>query len=225
MTDGFVFYRSFAEALKEIPAEQFKDIVMALSDYALDGVEPDNLEAVSKALFTLMKPQIDANAKRREAGRKGGEANAKQIEANQMQNEATPKQTEAKDKVKDKDKEKVKEKVKEKEKEKDIAPEVAVATLDAPAEVKQRMQEFVIMRKSIKKPMTGNAVRLMYGRLQKLSKEPTTQCEILEQSIRHSWQDVYELKDEKPRSGTNKFNNIIQHDWNMDELERKLLGV
>lgn len=214
MTDGFVFYRSFAEALKEIPAEQFKDIVMALSSYALDGVEPDNLEAVSKALFTLMKPQIDANAKRREAGRKGGEANAKQIEANQKQNEA-------KDKVKDK--EKVKEKAKEKEK--DIAPEVAVATLDAPDEVKQRMQEFVIMRKSIKKPMTGNAVRLMYGRLQKLSKEPTTQCEILEQSIRHSWQDVYELKDEKPRSGTNKFNNIIQHDWNMDELERKLLGV
>lgn len=223
MTDGFVFYRSFAEALKEIPAEQFKDIVMALSDYALDGVEPDNLEAVSKALFTLMKPQIDANAKRREAGRKGGEANAKQIEANVKQNEATPKQAEAKDKVKDKEKEKVKEKVKEKEK--DIAPEVAVATLDAPAEVKQRMQEFVIMRKSIKKPMTGNAVRLMYGRLQKLSKEPSTQCEILEQSIRHSWQDVYELKDEKPRSGTNKFNNIIQHDWNMDELERKLLGV
>ena len=221
MTDGFVFYRSFAEALEEIPAEQFKTIVLALSEYALDGVEPDNLDAVSKALFTLMKPQIDANAKRREAGRKGGEANAKQIEANQKQNEATPKQTEAKDKVKDK--EKVKEKVKEKEK--DIAPEVAVATLDAPAEVKQRMHEFVIMRKSIKKQMTGNAVRLMYGRLQKLSKEPTTQCEILEQSIRHSWQDVYELKDEKPRSGTNKFNNIIQHDWNMDELERKLLGV
>lgn len=223
MTDGFVFYRSFAEALKEIPAEQFKDIVMALSSYALDGVEPDNLEAVSKALFTLMKPQIDANAKRREAGRKGGEANAKQIEANQKQNEATPKQTEAKDKVKDKDKEKVKEKVKEKEK--DIAPEVAVATLDAPAEVKQRMQEFVIMRKSIKKPMTGNAVRLMYGRLQKLSKEPSTQCEILEQSIRHSWQDVYALKEENARSGTNKFNNIIQHDWDMDDLERKLLGV
>lgn len=223
MTDGFVFYRSFAEALKEIPAEQFKNIVMALSDYALDGVEPDNLEAVSKALFTLMKPQIDANAKRREAGRKGGEANAKQIEANVKQNEATPKQTEAKDKVKDKDKEKVKEKVKEKEK--DIAPEVAVATLDAPDEVKQRMQEFVIMRKSIKKPMTGNAVRLMYGRLVKLSKEPTTQCEILEQSIRHSWQDVYALKEENARSGTSKFNNIIQHDWNMDELERKLLGV
>lgn len=223
MTDGFVFYRSFAEALKEIPAEQFKDIVMALSSYALDGVEPDNLEAVSKALFTLMKPQIDANAKRREAGRKGGEANAKQIEASAKQNEATPKQTEAKDKVKDKDKEKVKEKVKEKEK--DIAPEVAVATLDAPAEVKQRMQEFVIMRKSIKKPMTGNAVRLMYGRLQKLSKEPSTQCEILEQSIRHSWQDVYALKEENARSGTNKFNNIIQHDWDMDDLERKLLDV
>lgn len=221
MTDGFVFYRSFAEALQDIPAEQFKDIVLALSSYALDGVEPDNLDAISKALFTLMRPQIDANAKRREAGRKGGEANAKQIEASVKQNEATPKQTEAKDKVK----EKVKDKDKEKVKEKDIAPEVAVATLDAPDEVKQSMQEFVNMRKSIKKPMTGNAVKLMYGRLVKLSKDPGTQREILEQSIRHSWQDVYELKDEKPRSGTNKFNNIIQHDWNMDELERKLLGV
>lgn len=223
MTDGFVFYRSFAEALQGIPAEQFKDIVLALSSYALDGIEPDNLDAIPKALFTLMRPQIDANAKRREAGRKGGEANAKQIEASVKQNEATPKQTEAKDKVKEKVKDKDKEKVKEKEK--DIAPEVAVATLDAPDEVKQSMQEFVNMRKSIKKPMTGNAVKLMYGRLVKLSKDPGTQREILEQSIRHSWQDVYELKDEKPRSGTNKFNNIIQHDWNMDELERKLLGV
>lgn len=223
MTDGFVFYRSFAEALQDIPAEQFKDIVLALSSYALDGIEPDNLDAISKALFTLMRPQIDANAKRREAGRKGGEANAKQIEASVKQNEATPKQTEAKDKVKEKVKDKDKDK--EKVKEKDIAPEVAVATLDAPDEVKQSMQEFVNMRKSIKKPMTGNAVKLMYGRLVKLSKDPGTQREILEQSIRHSWQDVYELKDEKPRSGTNKFNNIIQHDWNMDELERKLLGV
>ena len=232
MTDGFVFYRSFAEALQDIPAEQFKDIVLALSSYALDGVEPDNLDAISKALFTLMRPQIDANAKRREAGRKGGEANAKQIEASVKQNEATPKQTEAtpkqteaKDKVKEKVKDKDKDKDKEKVKEKDIAPEVAVATLDAPDEVKQSMQEFVNMRKSIKKPMTGNAVKLMYGRLVKLSKDPGTQREILEQSIRHSWQDVYELKDEKPRSGTNKFSNIIQHDWNMDDLERKLLGV
>lgn len=221
MADGFIFYRSFTEALRDIPAEQFKEVVLAVSDYATDGIVPEALDAFCKAMFTLIKPQIDANIKRREAGRKGGEANAKQIEANVKQNEASEKQVEpkVKDKVKEKDKEKEKTKAKEK------SAVVAVATLDVPDDVRQKMQGFVDMRKEIKKPMTGHAVDLMYKRLTELSSDPVVQCKILDQSIRHSWQDVYPLKTEERSAPKNKFGNIIQHDYDMDAIEKQLLGV
>lgn len=229
--NGFVIYTEYKDKTKRLSDEQLGKLLRCLFDYKQTGEEPDFEDIAIATAFDFIRADIDRQndnyEKKVAAGKKGGEAKA----ANRKADTAEP--STAKQTVADSSKSSKTDNYnynnnktnKEKSKEKDIAPEVAVATLDAPAEVKQRMQEFVIMRKSIKKPMTGNAVRLMYGRLQKLSKEPSTQCEILEQSIRHSWQDVYELKDEKPRSGTNKFNNIIQHDWNMDELERKLLGV
>ena len=224
---SFIFYGSFIDAISTLGDADRLAAFDAITNYAGYGIEPDSSIGLAYAIFLMAKPQIDANAKRREDGSKGGRPKGKTSGYESKKPVVSEKENHTSENEKPKEKEKVKVKVnvKEKDKEKDIAPEVAVATLDAPDEVKQRMQEFVNMRKAIKKPMTGNAVRLMYGRLVKLSKEPTTQCEILEQSIRHSWQDVYALKDEKARSGTNKFNNIIQHDWNMDELERKLLGV
>lgn len=56
--DSFVFYRSFAEALKEVDSETKAAVVDMLCDYALDGIEPEE-RGVALALFTLMKPQID----------------------------------------------------------------------------------------------------------------------------------------------------------------------
>lgn len=70
--DSFVFYRSFYEAIKEIDEEATRlAILEALCDYAIFGEEPE-LRGTASALFKLMRPQIDANRKRRENGKKGG---------------------------------------------------------------------------------------------------------------------------------------------------------
>ena len=92
MNESFVFYRSFSEAMRELPAEQFKAIQIALEDYALYGIVPEDLDPMLKGYFLLMKPQIDANNSRRENGRKGG-STPKQKQAN----ESKSKQTEAKE--------------------------------------------------------------------------------------------------------------------------------
>lgn len=73
MNDSFVCYRSFIESFEDLPAEQFKAIMLAVAGYALDGMVPTNLEPVLKGYFILIKPQIDANIKRRENGFKGKE--------------------------------------------------------------------------------------------------------------------------------------------------------
>lgn len=71
MTKSFVFYQSFHEALKELPLEQYGKVMFAINEYALSGIEPE-LAGVEKALFILIKPQIDANSRRRENGKQGG---------------------------------------------------------------------------------------------------------------------------------------------------------
>ena len=72
MNESFVFYKSFADAIDELPAEQYKAVMTALTRYALKDEEPDLDDPIAKALFTLMKPQVDANNKRRTSGQKGG---------------------------------------------------------------------------------------------------------------------------------------------------------
>lgn len=73
MRDSFIFYRSYVEALKELPDENRLHIMDAVLQYALEGDEP-NLSGVEKAVFLLMRPQIDANNRRYENGKKGGES-------------------------------------------------------------------------------------------------------------------------------------------------------
>jgi hypothetical protein len=67
MRDGFVFYRSFKESLADLPDNDKLLMYEAISDYALDKTEP-NLEGFPKALFRLIRPQLDANWRRYEAG-------------------------------------------------------------------------------------------------------------------------------------------------------------
>ena len=70
MRDSFIFYRSFAEAMESIPAEQYKEVMVAVSKYALDGIVPQ-LDGIGLAMFTLIKPQLDANERRRQNGKLG----------------------------------------------------------------------------------------------------------------------------------------------------------
>lgn len=69
--DSFIFYRSFYEGIKELDFEQQGRVYNALFGYALNGEEPD-LTGAEKAAFVLIKPQIEANNRRYENGKKGG---------------------------------------------------------------------------------------------------------------------------------------------------------
>ena len=66
--DSFIFYRSFREAVADLDTEDQLVTLLAICDYALYGVEPD-LKGVPKAIFTLAKPNLDANVKRRKNGK------------------------------------------------------------------------------------------------------------------------------------------------------------
>lgn len=103
--DGFIFYRSFYESIKELPRDIQGDVLTAIMEYGLNGETTDNLKPVAKAIFSLIKPQLDANNKRFENGKKGGKP-----KQNETENKPNHNQTETKAEPKEKDN--VKEKVK-----------------------------------------------------------------------------------------------------------------
>ena len=72
MRESFVFYASFAEALKELPDKARLKIYDAIMAYALQG-EDTEFTGIEKAVFSLIKPQIKANHQRYENGCKGAE--------------------------------------------------------------------------------------------------------------------------------------------------------
>ena len=99
---------------------------------------------------------------------------------------------------------------------------------------------FVEHRKSMKKPMTDRAIKLMITNLNKLSPDVNVQIEILNQSIINGWQGIFPLKNQnnqKKGSGRkevvpdwmnkqkkNNFNNYPQREYDMDKLEKDLLN-
>lgn len=71
MRDSIIFYRSFYEAINELPLNIQAKVYQAIFEYSLNFNEVA-LSGLPKTIFTLIKPQLDANNKRFENGSKGG---------------------------------------------------------------------------------------------------------------------------------------------------------
>lgn len=80
-----IFYRSFYEAIKNLGVNDQCEIYNAIFTYGLDFQEPE-LSGVAASFWMLIKPQIDANIKRYENGKKPKQKqNESKTEANQKQ--------------------------------------------------------------------------------------------------------------------------------------------
>lgn len=59
--------------MKDLPAETQVLLYNAIADYALYDIVPDfGDDGIARGFFALMRPQIDANNRRRDAGARGG---------------------------------------------------------------------------------------------------------------------------------------------------------
>ena len=90
-----------------------------------------------------------------------------------------------------------KHKLKPKQKPKQNNPPISPAVHFDNVELENAFQEFLTMRKNIKKPIsTQQAITRMINRIEKLSGgDDDLAIKIINQSTDHCWQDVYALKD------------------------------
>ena len=210
---AFSFYRSYYEASKDLPTKEDQaDFLMAICSYNFDGVEPE-ITGVASAMFKLAKPNLDTSVKRANAGQIGGSNNKKQnkIKANEKQNES---QAEAINDymindymindlmINDK------EKINKKEKQRTTSAVVVAKKLISDfagddKDLEAALNDFLSMRKKIKKPLTDRALQQRLKKLQELSGgDQQKAAAIVDQTVNHCWQDFYPLKDGNDKNMT-----------------------
>ena len=96
--ESFVFYRSWWEAIKNLPREMQGEVLTAIIEYGLDGVTTESLKPITSALLAMAKPQIDKNNQRYDNGNKGGRKKASETKSkpNETKTEPNDNQTETK---------------------------------------------------------------------------------------------------------------------------------
>lgn len=242
MSEGFVFYQSFADALEALPAEDYKECVSALCKYAINGEEPETDNPFVKMFFTLARPQVDANNKRREAGKNGGVAKASKCReddstvvanssksvANASNHVASACQSVAK----------VKEKVKVKDK--DIPPISPLTvcgmsvddleTLGVVRKVAEKLSDWITSRLEQGDPITETGLKSLVS----IAKDKITKhgadavAQLITECMASGYKGIVWDRLEKARSGTPKKawqpEERTSAYGDMDELEKRLLA-
>lgn len=117
----FTFYKSYYDAISELPKKDQSALILAVCAYALYEEPPKGLSVAASTAFKLIKPTLDSGRKKAESGAIGGQANGKQAESKPK---ANAKQTQSKTKANRKQGETESEKEKEYEYEKEYEVEV-----------------------------------------------------------------------------------------------------
>lgn len=90
----FTFYKSYYDAISELPKKDQAALILAVCAYALYETYPKGLSVAASTAFKLIKPTLDAGRKKAENGSMKGKANESKTEANESKTEAKSKQGE-----------------------------------------------------------------------------------------------------------------------------------
>ena len=198
MRDSLIFYRSFYEAIRDLPRDVQGEIYTAIMEYGLYGNEIEQLKPIARSIFILIKPQLDSNNIRYENGKKGGRPKGSK---NQKETEQKPnknqKETEQKPNVN------VNENVNVLDKSNSArvcvrAHEVGDLTFIS-GEYRDVFAKWIAYKAERKeKYKTQDSLRECYERLKALSgNNPGTAMAIVNQSMANNWAGLFELKQSK----------------------------
>lgn len=88
----FTFYKSYFDAISELPKKDQSALILAVCAYALYETPPKGLSVAASTAFKLIKPTLDSGRKKAESGALGGQASGKQTaskpQANRKQGES-----------------------------------------------------------------------------------------------------------------------------------------
>jgi hypothetical protein len=82
----FTFYKSYYDAIQELPKRDQSALILAICAYAIYETQPKGLSVAASTAFKLIKPTLDSGRRKAESGALGGQANGKQNGSNTQAN-------------------------------------------------------------------------------------------------------------------------------------------
>jgi hypothetical protein len=211
MRESFIFYKSFYESIKELDPLDQVQIYNAIYEYEFYKIIPE-LTGVCKSIFTLILPQLEANDKKYENGKKGGRPR------NQNETKMKPKQNQNETKIKPNVNDNVN--VNDNNNKKNIKRKIYFEN----EELNKLFLEYLELRTKIKCKNTDRAINLLLNELNKYDDD--IKIQMINNSIMNSWKSVYPVKNAKtneikPEWLDKKY--VIERNEEAEDVERRFL--
>ena len=198
---AFSFYKSYYEALKEIPEKDKKDVIFAMINYVFEDKKP-KLKGVNKVIWALIEPNLD-KSKNKSNGNSGapiGNQNALKSLENQGKNDIIKKQSKNNQNS-----------IKNQSLPHDISYSysyinnslsyIIINNKNNINNIYNLFKEYIKLREDNKYNISETIINRLIKKLNEYGKTDEDKIEIISQAINGKWKDFYGLKKEEKKEG------------------------
>lgn len=191
---AFSFYKSYYEALKEIPEKDKKDIIFAMINYVFEDKKP-KLKGINKVIWALIEPNLD-KSKNKSNGNSGapiGNQNASKTLENKGNNDTIKKQSKNNQNS-----------IKNQSLPHDISYSysyinnslsyIIINNKNNIDNIYNLFKEYIKLREDKEYNISETIINRLVKKLNEYGKTDEDKIEIISQAINGEWKDFYKLK-------------------------------
>lgn len=205
---AFSFYKSYYEALKEIPEKDKKDIIFAMINYVFEDKKP-KLKGINKVIWALIEPNLD-KSKNKSNGNSGapiGNQNASKSLENQGKSDTIKKQSKNNQNS-----------IKNQPLSHDISYSysyinnslsyIIFNNSNNKELIYKLFKEYIKLREDNKYNISETIINRLIKKLNEYGKTDEDKIEIISQAINGEWKDFYKLSKESEKNDGTEYRRI-----------------
>lgn len=205
---AFSFYKSYYEALKEIPEKDKKDIIFAMINYVFEDKKP-KLKGINKVIWALIEPNLD-KSKNKSNGNSGapiGNQNASKTLGNQGKSDTIKKQSKNNQNS-----------IKNQPLPHDISYSysyinnslsyIIFNNSNNKELIYKLFKEYIKLREDNKYNISETIINRLIKKLNEYGKTDEDKIEIISQAINGKWKDFYKLSKESEKNDATEYRRI-----------------
>ncbi len=205
---AFSFYKSYYEALKEIPEKDKKDIIFAMINYVFEDKKP-KLKGINKVIWALIEPNLDKskNKSNSNSGAPIGNQNASKAFENQEKNDIIKKQSKNNQNS-----------IKNQPLSHDISYSysyinnslsyIIFNSSNNKELIYKLFKEYIKLREDNKYNISESIINRLVKKLNEYGKTDEDKIEIISQAINGKWKDFYKLSKESEKNDGTEYRRI-----------------
>ena len=206
---AFSFYRSYYEALKEVPEKDKKDIIFAIINYVFEDKKP-KFKGTNKIIWTLIEPNLNTskNKSNSNSGAPIGNQNASKTLENKGNNDTIKKQSKNNQNS-----------IKNQSIPHDISYSysyinnslsyIIINNKNNINNIYNLFKEYIKLREDNKYNISETIINRLVKKLNEYGKTDEDKIEIISQAINGKWKDFYNLSNEKEKNANDRASRIF----------------